>query len=273
MTLIMSVPAFGEANAELPGKNENPIVIPLWEDMAPTFSNGEGADAALYVFPASEPNGMALLMCPGGAYSHLAFSHEGTDLAPFLNHAGITLAVLKYRMPNGNFNVPAEDARRALQILDSRADEWKIDRNKIGIGGASAGGHLASTVATHKLDDMPPLKFQVLFYPVISMKDGITHEGSKRSLLGENPSEELQTLYSNELQVTSDTPPAFIMVSADDDIVPVENSLLYFQNLNDKTGGSSLHIYPTGGHGWGAGQNFPYAALWREELLAWLKTL
>lgn len=270
--------------AEIP----SPIVISLWTDKHPQYSNNLSPESEkeespnwisnvttpeLYVYPAANPSGLAMLMCPGGGYAGVAIMHEGHELASFFNEAGITLAVLKYRMPNGNKNVPLEDVYEALRILNDRAGQWGIDPLKIGIGGASAGGHLASTAATHPCADQPPLYFQLLLYPVITMEDGITHAGSKENLLGGNPTAEDIKNFSNEKQVSDTTPPAFIAVSADDEGVPVENSIRYFQELNSKKTGSSLHIYPSGGHGWGARRNFPYADLWRQELRCWLENL
>lgn len=263
-----------------------PIVIALWNDRSPLHSNNLPHDAEisdssnrilnvttpmLYVYPAEKPSGMAMLMCPGGGYGLVAIGHEGHDLAPLFNEMGITLAVLKYRMPNGHKDVPYEDACEALRILAERADELKIDPGKIGVGGASAGGHLASTLATHPCAGLPSLYFQVLLYPVISMEEGVTHVGSRENLLGKNPAKEEIECYSNHLRVSESTPPAFIAVSADDNGVPIENSLSYFEALNRKRPGSALHVYPVGGHGWGANPGFRFADQWRLELRSWLK--
>lgn len=291
--LIMFIVSFGFFNQML-GSNIgfqndlDPIVLPLWAEMQPTFSNGLGTEdeveenrwwirnvtvPLLYVYPAGEPNGKALLMCPGGGYAGVAISHEGKELAPILNEEGYTLAVLKYRVPNGNKNVPLEDVGRAMNILKEHAAEWGIDVNSIGIGGASAGGHLASTYATHPVNDAPRPAFQLLLYPVISMKEGITHEGSRKNLLGETPDQTAVNLYSNETQVTDSVPPTFIVVSEDDDVVPVENSLLYFSALKNHNIPTTLLVYPSGGHGWGTNVDFPYHNEWIAELRGWLKRL
>lgn len=266
-----------------------PITIPLWAEQPAPCSNEIPADKedasnpgwitfvsnpTVTIYPAENPNGTAMLMCPGGAYFGLAALHEGSDLAKYLNGNGITLAVLKYRMPNnGHYSVPADDARRALQILRERAPEFGINPSRIGIGGASAGGHLASTVATHPKDDIETPAFQVLFYPVISMKEGVTHQGSHDNLLGENASEELIALYNNEEHVTATTPPALILVSADDDVVPLQNSLDYFDALIKNGVKASMHIYPVGGHGWSCRDNFPYKRVSLEELVTWINNL
>ncbi len=232
------------------------------------------SDPTVTIYPAEKPNGTAMLMCPGGGYAGLAALHEGSDLAKCLNENGITLAVLKYRMPNnGHYTVPADDARRALQILREKAHEYSIDPARIGIGGASAGGHLASTVATHSAEDMPLPAFQVLFYPVISMKEGVTHQGSHDNLLGKNAGNDLVALYNNDEHVTPETPPALILVSADDDVVPLKNSMDYFDALIKNGVKASIHVYPIGGHGWACRDNFPYNRISLDELVTWLNNL
>ncbi len=261
----------------------SPVEIKLWENGC-DIKNGlelskEGenpgfitsvSDPVLYVYPASKPNGTAVLMCPGGAYIGLAMNHEGKDMADWFNSMGITYAVLKYRMPNGNSIVPLTDGEKAMKILRDRAKEWGIDKNSIGIMGASAGGHFASTIATHYSSKDTRPDFQILFYPVITMEKGVTHEGSSINLLGQNPSEDLVNKFSNELQVTSDTPKAFIMVSSDDDVVPVENSIRYYNSLVKNGVPVTLHAYPSGGHGWGFRDAFPYKSAWTAELERWL---
>lgn len=232
------------------------------------------SDPTVTVYPADNPNGMSLLMCPGGAYIGLAGKHEGSDLAEILNSRGITLAVLKYRMPNGHHEVPADDARQAIRILRRNADKWGINPERIGIGGASAGGHLASTIATHPMDMESAVDFQVLIYPVISMQDSITHPGSKQYLLGENPSAELVDYYSNEKQVTSTTPRAFISTSIDDNVVPPANSFDYFDALTSNGIDVDMHIYPKGKHGWAfRPKQMPYHDQWLNDLTRWLDNL
>lgn len=224
----------------------------------------------LTVHVANKPNGKAILCCPGGGYSLVAINLEGNDMAAWLNSQGYTLAVLKYRMPNGNDEVPLSDALQAMRIMRQHSEEWKI--SKIGIMGASAGGHLASTAATHYTEDSRP-DFQVLFYPVISMQADITHRGSRENLIGKNPSEELVNKYSNELHVNAQTPPAFILHSSDDGGVSVENSIRYYQALVKNRVPVALHCYPVGGHGWGYRDSFPYKHEWKGELEKWLREL
>lgn len=261
------------------------ITLPVWPDGAPT-ENGLKAEnekwtgeflnqtvsAELYVFPAQNPNGRAILMCPGGGYWGLAMNNEGLAMADWFNSLGITYAVLKYRMPNEHDEIPLADAEQAMRILRSHAAEWGINPDEIGVMGASAGGHLASTLATHAKADARPA-FQILFYPVITMEEGITHQGSRDFLIGKNPTKEKVDLYSNELQVNSATPQAFIMVSADDNLVPVENTFRYAEALSKNNVPFSLHVYPTGGHGWGFGDFFTYKPQWTAELAKWLEVL
>lgn len=259
---------------------QKPVEIKLWPDGAPN-SNGMTqqvengpvyvAEPTLTVYPASSGNGLAIVACPGGGYAHLAMSHEGHDMASWFNSQGITYAVLKYRMPNGNHEVPLSDAQQALRIMRQHAKEWKIQ--KVGIMGASAGGHLASTVATHFLDAETRPDFQILFYPVITMEPAYTHMGSHDNLLGQHPSKDLEEKYANELQVTPQTPQAFIMHSSDDDVVPVANSINYYSALVKNKVPASLHIYPIGGHGWGFRDGFIYKRQWTGELEKWLREI
>lgn len=265
---------------------QDPIIYPLWDKEKPTTDNGlpEGSEVeenpgwirmvtnpVMYVYPAQNPNGTALLMLPGGGYEGVAISHEGKELAPLLNNEGITFAVLKYRMPNGHKDVPLEDVKKAMEILKKESEQLGIEPSKIGIGGASAGGHLAATYSTHFTDDMVKPAFQILFYPVISMRDGVTHDGSRTNLLGNNLSDELIELYSAESQVDENTPPAFIAVSADDTLVPLQNSFDYAKALQNEGIAVSLYVYPIGGHGWGTNKDFPFHNEMMNELKAWLK--
>ena len=261
---------------------QKPIEIQLWPNGAPN-SNGittpekqidesrvsDVTVPTLTIYRAAKPNGMAIVACPGGGYVRLATAHEGHDMAAWFNAQGITYAVLKYRMPNTHHDVPLSDALQAIRIMKQHADEWKF--NKVGIMGSSAGGHLASTAATHFTEDSRP-DFQILFYPVVSMINP-THQGSKDNLLGKTPSEEMLNLYSNERQVTPQTPPAFIMHSSDDKAVPVSNSVDYYTALVKNGVSASLHIYPIGGHGWGFRDNFIYKRQWTGELEKWLREI
>lgn len=223
------------------------------------------------VYKAEKPNGMAIIMCPGGGYVSQATGREGHDMAQWFNDMGITYVVLRYRLPQGDSNIPLADAEEAIGLVRRHAQEWGVNPARVGIMGASAGGHLASTLATHYSSAETRPDFQVLFYPVITMDSTYTHAGSRENLLGKNPSESIVAKFSNELQVDADTPKAFIMVSGDDDIVPVANSINYFNALAGNKVSASLHIYPDGGHGWGFNDSFTYKPEWTAELVKWLQ--
>ncbi len=273
---MMSLMAF----STLLSAAQKPVQIKLWEgehgtivNERPTVSDwiaGEDiTEATLTVYPAPKPNGQAIVACPGGGYAGIAVSHEGHDMAAWFNAQGITYAVLHYRMPNGNVRIPLSDAQQAIRVMRGRAKEWDI--KSLGIMGASAGGHLACTAATHFTPETRP-DFQVLFYPVVTMGEK-THQGSRKNLLGESPSAEQINLFSNEKQVTPQTPPAFIMHSTDDKTVPVINSVNYYLALVQNGVSATMHLYPIGGHGWGYRDNFLYKTRWTGELEKWLREI
>lgn len=258
-------------------------VIDLWPDGLPSDNGLAGQETSdfehaslvatptLSIYRAKHPNGKAIVMCPGGGYHDVWFAHEGNMMADWLNAQGVTLAVLKYRMPNGHHTIPLEDAHRAMRIMREHSAEWGL--SKIGIMGASAGGHLASTAATHFANTTERPDFQVLLYPVITMEKGVTHDGTRYFLIGDNPAPELEHLYSNEEQVSDQTPPAFIVASSDDSVVPIDNSLRYYRALLNHHVSATLHLYPYGEHGWGFRDNFSYKPLWTAELAQWLREL
>ena len=228
---------------------------------------------SLRVFlPAPElATGRAVVACPGGGYSGLAVNHEGYDWAPYFNKQGIALIVLKYRMPKGDRTLPISDAEAAMKMVRDSADVWNLNPNDIGIMGSSAGGHLASTIATHAPEALRP-NFQILFYPVITMDKSFTHMGSHDNLLGKDASADLEKEFSNEKQVTKENPRAFIVYSDDDKVVPPANGVNYYLALNKKGVPSVLHIYPTGGHGWGIREDFLYKSEMQNELTSWLRS-
>ena len=228
---------------------------------------------SLRVFlPAPElATGRAVVACPGGGYSGLAVNHEGYDWAPYFNKQGIALIVLRYRMPKGDRTLPISDAEAAMKMVRDSADVWNLNPNDIGIMGSSAGGHLASTIATHAPEALRP-NFQILFYPVITMDKSFTHMGSHDNLLGKDASADLEKEFSNEKQVTKETPRAFIVYSDDDKVVPPANGVNYYLALNKKGVPSVLHIYPTGGHGWGIREDFLYKSEMQNELTSWLRS-
>ncbi|RRQ48983.1 alpha/beta hydrolase [Maribacter algicola] len=232
--------------------------------------------------------GEAMLIFPGGGYAVLAYDWEGRDIAKFLNSKGIAGIVVKYRLPSDatqtdKQNVPLIDAQRAMRLVRSKAEAWNIKKDKIGIIGFSAGGHLASTLGTHFDEKVYAIvdeadnesarpDFMALGYPVITF--GLnTHGGSKKNLIGENPSEAMVEHFSNEKHVSSNTPPTFLIHAADDGAVPVENSLLFFQALRDNGVFATMHIYPKGGHGFSLARNDNHLRGWTERLFEWIESL
>jgi acetyl esterase/lipase len=256
--------------------------FPLWEKGAPgALGNADKDIPTLTVFKPDDgkSTGAAIVICPGGGYGGLA-QHEGKDYAEWLAKNGVTGFVLKYRLGPGGYKHPRmlEDAARAVRTVRARASEWSIDPKRIGIMGSSAGGHLASTLLTHfdpgnssaedlidRQSSRPDLG--ILCYPVITMVGSTTHLGSKKNLLGENPSEELAKLLSNEQQVTKDTPPTFLWHTYEDTGVVPDNSILFALALQKNKVPYELHVYEKGKHGIGLSNGHP----WTEQCLRWLK--
>ena len=222
-----------------------------------------------YLVPKDKATGAAVIICPGGGYAGLAAAKEGSEYAQWLNERGISAFVLYYRMPNGHDAIPLTDAQTAIEIVRKNARKWNIDKHKVGISGFSAGGHLASTAGTHFTKKNRP-DFMILLYPVITMQQA-THGGSRYNLLGDNPSEEMLTLYSNELQVTEDTPPAFIVHAKDDNVVPIANSQLFYEALQAHGVPAELHVYEHGGHGFGLRRTGHDSQEWPSALEPWLR--
>ena len=246
-------------------------------------------DIAVYLPTRQTATGQAIIVCPGGGYRFLSYNLEGTDVAYWLVSKGIAAIVLKSRLPNSKSNItphlsPLMDAKRAIRIVRANAGKWFIKKDQIGIMGFSAGGHLASTLATHfdegngaatdtiEQQSSRP-NFAVLVYPVISMSKPIMHSGSRDNLIGANPDTALARLYSNELQVTKSTPPTFLVHAMDDKTVPVENSLLFFQAMKDNGVTGELHVFPKGGHGFGLGLGKGEVAKWPDLCIDWLKNV
>ena len=241
----------------------------------------------VYLPSKSNATGQAMLIFPGGGYHILAYDWEGTDIAKFLNGKGIAGIVVKYRLPSSKTqtekrNVPLIDAQRAIRIVRSNAKKWNIKENQIGIMGFSAGGHLASTLGTHFNEKVyEPLDiideqsarpdFMALIYPVVTFTQTTKHSGSQKALLGDTPSKELLEHFSNELQVTSETPPTLLVHATDDAGVPVENSLMFFQAVKDKGIPATMHIYPKGGHGFSLALKDPHLRGWTERLFEWIE--
>ncbi len=253
------------------------------------ISQVQTPDIAVFLPLKRNATGQAVVICPGGGYAILAYEWEGTEVAKWLNSKGIAAIVLKYRLPNSKSNVtphlsPLMDARRAMRLVRAHAAQWNIQPNKIGVMGFSAGGHLASTLLTkfdegnksatdsvEQLSSRPD--FGVLVYPVISMNKSIMHQGSRNNLIGASPSAELAAQYSSELQVTKATPPTFLIHAMDDGGVPVQNSLLFFEAMKEKGVSGELHVYPSGGHGFGLGLGKGAVEKWTELCETWLKGL
>ncbi len=223
--------------------------------------------------PAKEnATGRAVVICPGGGYGMVAFGHEGTRWAGFYNDLGIAVIVVKYRLPHGDYRIPVADTETAIRIVKDSAQAWYINPNDVSIMGFSAGGHLASTVATHAQPELRP-KFQILFYPVITMDKNYTHLGSHDNFLGKKANKKLETLFSNEKQVNANTSPAFITLAADDKVVPPANGINYFQALIRHNVYATLHVYPTGNHGWGYSNSYKFNKVILDELTLWLSQI
>lgn len=236
----------------------------------------------LTIFRPEHANGTAIVVCPGGGYHNLVIGWEGYQVARILNAQGITAVVLKYRLPSDvtmkdKSIGPLQDAQQAILQVRLHAGEWGIDTGRVGIMGFSAGGHLASTEGTHfatpLIEDKEGISlrpdFMILVYPVISMELGVTHMGSRVNLLGKNPSPAQVKRFSNDEQVTRETPPAFIIQAEDDSTVSVQNSLRFFSAMLRSKVPASLHIYPRGGHGF---RNYPPRDHWMNDLFFWMKS-
>ena len=257
----------------LPVCAQQKFEINLWPKGAPVESADKADTAKVWVYlPKKETaTGRAVVICPGGGYSHLAIGHEGHDWAPFFNNMGIAAVVLKYRLPHGDREVPIGDAEEAVKLVRRNAQNWNIKPDEIGIMGSSAGGHLASTIATHATGEAAP-NFQILFYPVITMMPDITHGGTHDNLLGVKPKKKVEQQFSNDLQVSRITPRAFIALSDDDDDVLPANGVNYYIELYRHGVPATLHVYPSGGHGWGNRDSFMYHNEMQLDLKAWLRS-
>ena len=281
-------------------------VIPLWENEIPNSrvfakSKVDELSSADYFYSVTRPemsvylptnrnlSGKAILVIPGGGYWKITYSWEGTDIAKWLNANGIAAIVLKYRLPKQELDIeldksPLLDVSRAMRIVRANAKKWNIDSSKVGVIGFSAGGHLASTLATHNdavekenYDSLSSISshpdFLALMYPVITMSKEFTEKGSRKNLIGGNPTKELVEYYSNEKHVTSDTPPTFIVHASDDEVVPVRNSIVFYEALQHAGVNAEMHIYQKGGHGFALANNNNKLKSWRGLFLSWLENL
>ena len=293
-------------NALTINTNSQTLTLKLWPDGIPGSKNDPSyveniittggrvtratnvvtPDLTVFLPDPSKASGAAVLICPGGGYGTLAFDHEGNAIAAWLNDNGIAGIILKYRLPSDRIITdksigPLQDAQEAMRVIRRNATEWKIDPKRVGVIGFSAGGHLASTISTHYADKVYDVKdnisarpdFSLLIYPVISMDTTITHRGSRNNLIGIDPTERNVLRFSNEKQITSDTPPAFLVHSSDDNAVPVMNSIGYYMGLQKKKIPAELHIFQKGGHGYGLAPNGGTESSWPALCIKWMKQI
>lgn len=221
---------------------------------------------------AGRADGRAVVLCPGGRYGYLELQSEGFDWVGYLNSMGCAAIVLRYTMPAGDPSKPVRDAEEAVALVRRHASEWGIRPDAVGIFGFSAGGHLASYVATNSRGESRP-DFQCLFYPVVTMDSSYTHMPSRNNLIGPRATAADVRRYSNELNVDSTSPRAFIVANEDDVKVPARNAISYYLALMANGVPAALHVYPTGAHGWGFGGRFAYRRQLMDELEAWLDSL
>ncbi|MGE4587313.1 MAG: alpha/beta hydrolase [Mangrovibacterium sp.] len=276
--------------------------LKLWPEGAPNrnnppaeeklYSNGETnryeniSEAELFVYlPDKDKNtGAAVIICPGGGYRVEAIEHEGFMIAEYLKANGIAGIVLKYRLPYGKPEIPLTDALQAIRYVREKAGEWSINPQHIGIAGSSAGGHLASTAGTHFDQGNPEAKnstsrlssrpdFMLLLYPVISFDEKIGHMGSRENLIGKTNDWELASQYSNELHVSEETPPTFLVLADDDQSVPPENSIRFYLALRKHGIPAEIHIFHQGGHGFGMKKIDKPAEQWPELFVQWMQSM
>ncbi len=281
-------------------------VLPLWNGNVPNrndigitetsdtteivlIKTVDRPDITIYLPSPKSATGKAVIIVPGGGYNVLAYHWEGTDIAKWLNSRGIAAIVLKYRLPHTANNItgrlsPFLDLQRAVRLTRHYAEKWRIDKNKVGVMGFSAGGHLAATLGTRfdeknlfNTDAIDSVScrpdFMILIYPVITMREPYLHRGSRHFLLGDNPSPTLVNYYSNELHVTKNTPPVFLIHAGDDPSVPVENSLLFYRKLRQNNVPAEMHIYPQGGHGFSLAIGRGHISSWTDRCIEWINML
>ncbi len=274
----------------LSGAAAPPEPVMLWPGEAPLARGDTDEDRPAvtpYLPPPTSATGTAVIVCPGGGYVRRSEDHEGRQIAEWLNSFGVAAFVLRYRVGQIDGSgyrhpVPLMDAQRALRVVRARAQEWHLDPDRVGILGFSAGGHLASTAGTHfdhgrpeatdaieRLSSRP--SFMILLYPVISLHTPYVHRGSRQALLGPDPDPRLVELLSNETQVTTLSPPAFLVHTTEDVTVPVENSLLFYRALREAGVPAELHVYERGRHGLGLAPNEPGLSSWPERCREWMQ--
>lgn len=288
LLVLLGWVGWGEVQGEQPQANQDTLVLPLWEGDVPGSLGTEEKDrpvALVTLLKSDEPSPL-LVICPGGGYGGLAMDHEGKQIAEWAIQMGMSALICDYRHRGKGYGhpYPLMDAQRAIRLARHHASDWKIDAQRVGIIGFSAGGHLASTVLTHFDDGDPnasdPIDrhgsrpdFGILCYPVIALNQPFTHRGSQNNLLGPNPDPEWILSLSNERQVTEKTPPVFLFHTAEDTAVPVENSIVFYAAMAEKKVPGELHVFAKGRHGVGLAKDIPATREWPNLCQHWLTTL
>ncbi|MCP4642697.1 MAG: alpha/beta hydrolase [bacterium] len=286
MALVVTC-ACSVAAADPPSPANGAEIVALWPEGAPDAIGNEESDKPILMVRRPDPaksKGVAMIVCPGGGYSHLAWTKEGEKVADWLVNNGITACVLRYRHgPRYLHPAPLQDGERAVRTVRARAEEWGLDKKRIGMLGFSAGGHLAATVGTHftgwrpfALDPIDRVSsrpdFMILIYPVISLMAPNSHRGTLKNLLGHKVSESLKRDLSNEYHVTKKTPPTFLVHTSNDRTVSSANSALFYLALREAGVPAEIHIYEQGKHGFGLAEDDPVLSTWPGHCLAWLRT-
>ncbi|RDV14818.1 alpha/beta hydrolase [Pontibacter diazotrophicus] len=278
----LEIPLYsGKIPGEIPGPDEETASN---EGGRLRYSKIRKPTLSVYLPPKEKATGTAVVICPGGGYSIVAAGHEGHDVAKKFNEQGIAAFVLKYRLPDAKTSsrpdiAPLQDAQQAMLLIRERAKEWQVNPEKLGIMGFSAGGHLASTAGTHFQESSVPNAaqtnlrpdFMLLLYPVISSDKTFAHQGSFDKLLGTGATADRLNEFSNEKEVTAQTPPTFLVHASDDKAVPVKNSIVFYEALLQHEVPAELHIYQNGGHGFGL-NNSTTSDAWFERALNWMKS-
>ena len=273
----------------IPCENQLEMEVEVRDDIGRIIRKVHTPEMAVYHPTDEVHNGSAVLICPGGGYTVLAWDWEGTTMAEWFNEMGITAFVLRYRLPHWESEachdkVALMDAQRAMRTIRMRADEFKINPEKVGVMGFSAGGHLASSLSTHfdggKQDHDLEVKhfscrpdFSILMYPVITMDTTVAHSGSRKNLIGTEPEDEMVNYYSNEKQITSETPPTLLIHATDDEGVVPDNSIIYYQALRKHGVPAALHIYESGAHGFSFAEGKGSVSEWPQLCQTWLSNL
>ncbi len=274
---------------DIPNQNNIKVIETIDTTEIIMITKVDKPDIAVYLPSKKNATGKAVIILPGGGYNILAYHWEGTDIARWLNSKGIAAIVLKYRLPHTKNNIvqhlsPLLDAKRAIRLTRYNAGKWNINKNEIGVMGFSAGGHLASTLGTHFdkdnnfiTDSIDSIScrpdFMILMYPVITFKEPFLHRGSRHFLIGDSPDTSLVNYFSNELHVSKNTPPTFLVHAGDDQSVPVENSLIFYGQLKKYSVPTEMIIYPEGGHGFSLAIGNEHLATWTDRCIEWIKTI